>query len=394
MLIFGTSSTLTGKGMSQFDIVPCAGCPPIKFSHPYVQTLFMFIGEFLCLGLYFLIDFINKKKGVADTKLKEGKVFYKFWPHVFLFLVPTACDTAASTLYNVGLYFSIASVYQILRNVRVIFVALLSLCIWRDFRVKFDLPQVFGLVVLFLGATLVALSAIVFGTADSTAVSPILGVVLTILGCLFSALFYCSEELFLRKIQTTGLMGVGNEGGWGIIIYAILLPIFNTVTDPFSSKNPKEVFDNLSHWVYQMGQSVPEIIIHIAYSFSAMGFNYSGMEVTNNVSAAARSTFDACRVILVWVVSLIVGWETWENKKQFLQIAGFVLVTFGVLTYNNIVRVIPFLRESNKIIWGRPCSKLPKVEPIEAEMQPATENNEINVFRSSTVPLVDEEAKD
>lgn len=55
-----------------------------------------------------------------------------------------------------------------------------------------------------------------------------------IIGSLFTALFYITEEIFLRKIYTPGLLGVANEGGWGIIIYLILLPIFNIIPDPFT----------------------------------------------------------------------------------------------------------------------------------------------------------------
>ena len=242
-----------------------------------------------------------------------------------------------------AIFYSIASVYQILRNVTVIFVAALSALIWKDFRAQFDLPQGIGLLILFLGATMIALASILFSNSEETAENPTLGVVFTILGSLFSSLWYVTEEISLRKIQTIGLVGVSNEGGWGLIIYAILLPILNHFNSPFSK--PPAKFEDIGAWVYQMGQSYEEILLHIAYAMFVMVFNFSGMEVTNHVSSATRSTFDSCRTILVWIVSFIVGWEKWDTASTLTRFLGFILVTLGVLLYNNVFRYIPFLKE-------------------------------------------------
>ena len=140
MLVSGSGSTLTAKGQSQFLIAPCDGCTPIVFNHPYIQTTFMFIGEFFCIFVFLIADAIRKRQGKSGPELIEGKIFYKFYPHVFLFLIPTACDLVSSTFFNMAIYYSIASVYQILRNITVIFVAALSAMIWKDYRKTFDLP--------------------------------------------------------------------------------------------------------------------------------------------------------------------------------------------------------------------------------------------------------------
>ena len=100
----------------------------------------MFIGEFCCIFVYLISEAIRKRQGKGPVQAIEGKVFYKFYPHVFLFLIPTACDLISSTFFNMAIYYSIASVYQILRNVTVIFVAALSALIWKDYRAQFDLP--------------------------------------------------------------------------------------------------------------------------------------------------------------------------------------------------------------------------------------------------------------
>ena len=190
---------------------------------------------------------------------------------------------------------------------------------------------------------MIALASILFSSSDDAAVNPTLGVIFTILGSLFSSLWYVTEEISLRKIQTIGLVGVSNEGGWGVIIYAILLPILNHFDSPFTG----EKFEDVGAWAYKMTQSYEEVLLHIAYALFVMVFNFTGMEITNNVSAATRSTFDSCRTILVWIVSFIVGWEKWDTASTLTRFLGFVLVTLGVLLYNNVFRYVPFLKEKN-----------------------------------------------
>ena len=63
MLIFGAANTLVMKYMD--DSVTIPGKTPeedVKFNHPYFQGAIMFLGEFLCLGAYFVKTMIFKKK--------------------------------------------------------------------------------------------------------------------------------------------------------------------------------------------------------------------------------------------------------------------------------------------------------------------------------------------
>ena len=72
-------------------------------------------------------------------------------------------------------------------------------------------------------------------------------------------------------------------------------------------------------------------------------FNSTGVTVTKNASAVARSTIDTSRTILVWAISLALGWEGFI----WLQLVGFVLLVPGTMIYNEIL-VLPWfgLKES------------------------------------------------
>merc|ERR1740130_1972524 len=85
--------------------------------------------------------------------------------------------------------------------------------------------------------------------------------------------------------------------------------------------------------VYQMSHSTPLLIAIICSIFSIAFFNYSGVTVTQQASAVARSTIDVSRTIIIWAVELAMGW----NSFNLLQFVGFVAVAMGTMMYNRII---------------------------------------------------------
>ena len=81
----------------------------------------------------------RKRKGI-QIEIPPGKRAYKFWPDIWLFMIPTLCDLTASTLNIVAVFFSQVSVQNMLRNLNILFVAMFSSAIFKDYRHKFDLP--------------------------------------------------------------------------------------------------------------------------------------------------------------------------------------------------------------------------------------------------------------
>ena len=139
---------------------------PITFYHPAVQSTFMFLGEFLCL-LPFLLQFWHRHRRGANTStvpfpdvpvqgrtsrrplVASGSLHAPLldsfpagseYTHsssgaaeardnklrtasraVFVLALPTLCDAASTMLMNVGLYYTSASVFQMLRGTVVFF---------------------------------------------------------------------------------------------------------------------------------------------------------------------------------------------------------------------------------------------------------------------------------
>lgn len=76
-------------------------------------------------------------------------------------------------------------------------------------------------------------------------------------------------------------------------------------------------------------------------------FNATGVAITKYATAAQRSTVDTSRTLLIWIFSLILGWESFLA----LELIGFILLVVGTLVYNEIVIIpIGFMSRNTRVI--------------------------------------------
>merc|ERR1719375_2835767 len=126
----------------------------------------------------------------------------------------------------------------------------------------------------------------------------------------------------MSKYPTPPLQVVGMEGTFGIFIGIGLLCVLN----PLGIESTPQA-------VYQMSHSTPLLAAVIVSIFSIAFFNFSGVTVTQQASAVARSTIDVSRTVLIWAVELALGW----NSFSPLQLAGFVVLAIGTMIYNRLI---------------------------------------------------------
>jgi hypothetical protein len=78
------------------------------FQHPAAQSAFMFLGEFLCL-IPFLFSFWSNRKSGKPSEL-AGSFHAESPRHMFKtffsFSIPAICDAGATTLLNIGLFYT------------------------------------------------------------------------------------------------------------------------------------------------------------------------------------------------------------------------------------------------------------------------------------------------
>jgi drug/metabolite transporter (DMT)-like permease len=315
-----------------------------RFRHPYFQVSSLFLGEFSCMFISILITFINKKRArlseyrVLNTQAIHSSGTYKDKIRVFLFGVPAVLFLLAACMMFLGLALSTASMYQMARGSLSVFVALYSVLFLKH---KIYRHQVSGIVLLFVGLTIVAVSHIINQAVSSD--DPIWGGVILILSQMIAAAVLVVEEYLLRTINVEPLHATGVEGMCGFLYTLILLPILYVI--PCSSStvcSNGKVEDSILAF-QQLGTDLSLLLMWIGFLVSIAVLYWTGIYTTKYASALARSTYETSRAILVWMVSILAGWENFE----ILQLVGFMIMTVGLLLFNEII-VFPFFgfRES------------------------------------------------
>ncbi len=203
----------------------------MTFTHPYVQCAIMFIGELLCLFVYagklLYKKYMPQQKGKLDVLSPGGyaanTVHLKTSINPLWLAIPAAFDVVGSTLMNVALTMVAASVYQMLRGLIIIVTACMSIIFLKR---KLYRHHWSSIAVIFLGVFMVGLAALLWPGHSSGGETKALGLVLLLIAQVFCGGLFISEEKILSDYYLDPLMVVGFEGMWGLIYWAILLPIF------------------------------------------------------------------------------------------------------------------------------------------------------------------------
>jgi drug/metabolite transporter (DMT)-like permease len=238
-------------------------------------------------------------------------------------------DWTATTLVNMAYVLIAASIVQMTRGAIVIFTCLLSVFFLGRRQQRFHIA---GVSLVFVGISLVSLSAFINPTSTSTAsttgfVAKLTGIALCFGAQVFQASMLVYEEKIMSQYTVPPLLVVGMEGTFGMIFGVLLLLVLNATH-----------VESTPEAVYQMRHSGPLAATVIGSIFSIAFFNYSGVTVTQRASAVARSTIDVSRTVIIWVVELMLGWNSFNG----IQLAGFIVLAVGTLIYNRLV-VISFL---------------------------------------------------
>ncbi|XP_078001326.1 solute carrier family 35 member F6-like [Glandiceps talaboti] len=357
MLVTGSINTISKKAQNDCNVTGI-GIPNKNgtlvykehpFDHPWFQTVIMFIGETICLI------------GLAIHRRRERKTYRKqvminiqetvdysepisitapYQPRVFqwIFAIPTICDLFGTTLAGIGLVYVSASVWQMLRGSIIIFAGILSkIFLKRQLRIV----HWSGIIVTMLGLVLVGLSDVFEEKNHKDASKQALGIALILGGQLVSASQMIIEETFLKSRGFHPLQVVGMEGTFGVFFMSlIILPALYFIPDDTAPSGRYE--DSLDALV-QIKNSPKLLSFVLLYLISIAFYNYFGLAVTKSLTAVHRTLIDACRTMLVWLVSLFIYYtidkdfgEAFNKTWGLLQIDGFMFLVIGTGLYNEL----------------------------------------------------------
>ncbi|KAG8445916.1 hypothetical protein GDO86_010638 [Hymenochirus boettgeri] len=223
-----------------------------------------------------------------------------------------------------------ASSFQMLRGAVIIFTGLLSVAFLGR---KLEWNQWLGIFITIAGLVIVGLADLLSGPSSGKNLSDVItGDLLIIMAQVIVSIQMVLEEKYVYKHNVHPLRAVGTEGLFGFVILTLLLiPFYYIPAGSFSSSDRGVLEDSLDAFC-QMGNQ-PLIILALLGNISSIAFfNFAGISVTKEISATTRMVLDSLRTVVIWIVSLALGWESFHA----LQILGFVILLLGTALYNGL----------------------------------------------------------
>lgn len=311
-----------------------------NFKHGFVQSLLMFTGQFLNLITFncqLMFSSKYRKEHFEDVAF-EAKDCGRS-PHVSKLILgfPSFFDAIATTLQNFALLLMPASVTQLLSGGTIITSCIISKIMLGR---QIHRHHIVGNISALIGFTLVGFSSLVNedATARYSVAGEILGIILVLLSLVVQGTQINVEELIMMKYVVPPQRMVGMEGFLGIIWTMCWLAIFSYFSCPDNGlcdiggylEDPvigvKMILDNKGLLAWSI------LII-----FSIMFFNLSSLNLTKRMSCIYTAFWSATRTVVVWIVSITLGLETWNWKSSPIEVAGFIFLLVGNLTYNEII---------------------------------------------------------
>ena len=141
------------------------------------------------------------------------------------------------------------------------------------------------------------------------------------------------EEKYVKKYNIMPLNALGLEGTFSLTLLSILLVAFYFIPVQADLGQPGGVLENALDGFVQLGNNSTLLTAYIFTTVVLVCTTLCGINITRKVSAVFRIVFGSLRSLLVWAVTLILGWQ----KFLYLQLIGFLIITVGVLIFNDIL---------------------------------------------------------
>ncbi|GKT22520.1 hypothetical protein ADUPG1_012143 [Aduncisulcus paluster] len=318
-------------------------------------TLIMFIG--MSFGMILFLRERKQKQQTAgpvqvipisqeplpDSEEPDDPVEYEIAP--WWSIIPSAVfNLAGSFLLNIGFALGVSpSIFQFLGGSVIIFSALFSIIFMKKCLKGY---QWYAIGICLVGLILVAASGALSDSSgddvDSTSIQQqILGMALVVLGQVAYASQFACEEHIMAKLHASPNQIVAFEGIYGVIITLfILVPLFYIIPgdDNGHAEDFFETFIMIKNNWYILLPS-------FGFVFSIALYNLCGQNVTAITTCVHRTLLEALRCVVVWTVSVIEGYTVHSlpigetlSWWSILEAVGFIILTYGTLVYNDIVK--------------------------------------------------------
>lgn len=278
---------------------------------------------------------------IANFNPKAKKNKKKLHPPFYRAGFGGGCDCFGSGLQTFALFFVTPSIYCLARNATVIFVALFNVYYLKKKLLRF---QILSIVLITIGFLLVAIASIVYSQpadhASSFSFMSFVGILCLLLSLVVQGFTYNYQEKLLSQYEIHPLQMVGMESLVGSIVCTVLFGITSLVTcshSEFCEVGNGGPIDSPPTAFRALTQNYA-LVYFLLIAFSVTVFNFVGLVITKYSGAVLRVVLEALRTILIWILSLIIGFESLKPApKLVIEICGFLLLILGNLIYNKII---------------------------------------------------------
>lgn len=295
----------------------------------------MFLGEMMCI-FAFKAWFCFRKLRKQDMTIFGPQ---KFIP--FVWAIPAMCDLLGTSTMYVGLTWTFAASFQMLRGSVIIFTGLLSVAFLGT---RLKIHHWVGMVFVIIGLLLVGVGDYIFTDQSSNASQYVLaGDLLIVLAQVITAVQMTIEEKLIKMYKVPPLQAVGWEGIFGFFTLTIaMVPMYFI---PWHLPSTSDIwqmtvrFEDALDAFVMLGNNWMLLFASVGTVISISFFNFAGLTVTSTMNATTRMVLDSVRTIFIWAFSLSIAWEVFQP----LQPVGYFILFVGTCVYYDII-IMPLIR--------------------------------------------------
>ncbi|KAJ1931825.1 hypothetical protein EC988_009660, partial [Linderina pennispora] len=141
------------------------------------------------------------------------------------------------------------------------------------------------------------------------------------------------EEAIFAHYTIEPILLAGFEGMFGLVTIAGFFSVFYLAT---GSKYAGGLLD-IPLAVHQM-VATPRVLQTMLMFWVSRAFAYYfSLAFTRYMGATSRLTVDLCRTVIVWTISLAMGWEAFS----YVRAVGFSVLVYGYVAYDGSAK-LPF----------------------------------------------------
>jgi drug/metabolite transporter (DMT)-like permease len=196
-----------------------------SFNKPYWLVVQMKVGMTCSL----LVDWVLRRRALTSGSKDPQYAKATTTKTLLLIILPAMLDLLQSMLCFVGFLFVASSIYQMTRGSVILFSAILSKVLLKK---RVQPTHYVSIAIVVCAITLVGVAAVKMDTSQKDNSHLLIGILLTVLAQLVTALQIVVEEEFLTKRNVRPCLLIGMEGFWGVLFFVVLIPILQYTPKP------------------------------------------------------------------------------------------------------------------------------------------------------------------